>query len=143
MFLGSDIIEFVNKIINSKEIKDEQIANNLKEFVNYLKLTKMADEQTLKCLNSILSCLPEIINLKNKIGYLDINIILGEKEKLNMDKSDEKQAKNKVKQYEQKHYNHYHKGTSDPCGVSSRVSSPCGVSSSSSDSCCSCVYSFI
>lgn len=136
MFLGSDIIEFVNKIINSKEIKDEQIANNLKEFVNYLKLTKMADEQTLKCLNSILACLPEIINLKNKIGYLDINIILGENEKLNMDKSDEKKAKNKVKQYEQKHYTHYHKGTSSPCGGSSSTSDPCGCSSRTTNSRC-------
>jgi len=135
MFLGSDILEFINKIINSKEIKDEQIMKNLKEFVNYLKLTKMADENTLKCLNSILACLPEIINLKNKIGYLDINIILGEKEKLNIDKSDEKNAKNKVKQYEAKHYNHYHESTSSPCGGSSSSSDPCGCSRTTNSRC--------
>ena len=53
-----------------------------------------------------------------------------------MDKSDEKKAKNKVKQYEQKHYNHYHKGTSSPCGGSSITSDPCSSSSRTTNSRC-------
>jgi len=116
MFLGSDIIEFVNKIINIKEVKEEEILTNLKGFVNYLKLTKMADDQTLKCLNHILDCLPEIIRLKNKIGYLDVNMLFKEEEKNNITKSDEKKAKEIVKKYEEKHYHHYHQSSSSSCG---------------------------
>ena len=123
MFLGTDIIEFINKIINSEEIKGEEIANNLKEFDNYLKLTKMADEKTLACIEQVINCLPEIINLKNKIGYLDINILLKEQDKEEIKKSDKRNVKQKTKKYEEKHYIHYQDSSADPCGCSSGTSS--------------------
>lgn len=120
MFLGSDIIEFINKIIDSKETQNDDKIQNIKQFKEYLRLTKMADEETLKCIDKILKCMPEILILKQKLGSFDLNTILKE-EKVKIEKTDQAKAKKLVKSYEDRHYNHYQTSSSDACGASSRV----------------------
>ena len=119
MFLGSDILDFINKIIDLKDTKTEEKVKLIKEFKNYLKLTKMADEQTLSCVDKVVSCLPEICTFKEKMGFFDLNMILKE-DKEKIEKNDETRAKKLVRTYEEKHYKHYQSDTSDSCGSSSR-----------------------
>lgn len=119
MFLGSDILDFINKIIDLKDTKTDEKVKLIKEFENYLKLTKMADDQTLKCVDKVVNCLPEICSLKEKMGFFDLNMVLKE-DKETIEKNDESRAKKKVKKYEEKHYHHYQTNTSDSCGSSSR-----------------------
>lgn len=119
MFLGSDILDFINKIIDLKDTKTEKKVKLIKEFKNYLKLTKMADEQTLSCVDKVVSCLPEICTFKEKMGFFDLNMILKE-DKEKIEKNDETRAKKLVRTYEEKHYKHYQSDTSDSCGSSSR-----------------------
>ena len=131
MFLGNDVVDFINKIINCEDSQNQNKLKNIEEFSNYLRLTKMADEETLKCVDKIINCLPEILKLKEKIGYFDVNTILNE-EKEKIDEVDQKKAKQIVKVYEEKHYHHYHDNSSSPCGSSSySTSSSCGSTSSS------------
>lgn len=120
MFLGSDILEFINKIIDLNDTKNENKTELIENFKNYLKLTKMADEETLKCIDKIIKCLPEICILKQKLGTFDLNIILKD-EQQNIEKNDQVKAKKIVKLYDEKHYHHYQTSSSDPCGCSSRV----------------------
>lgn len=131
MFLGNDVIEFINKIINSngsecqnKEEEYQTKLKNLKEFVKYLKLTKMTDQDTLKGTEKIIDCFPEIFKLKQKLGYFDVNTIL-EKEKDTIEKNDIKKAKQIIKVYEEKHYHHYSDNSSSSCGGSSTTTSRC------------------
>jgi len=131
MFLGSDIIEFVNKIINSdnseyqnKDHEYEAKLNSLKEFTKYLTLTKMTDQDTLKYVEKIIECFPEIFELRKKLGNFDINNLLNDMIK-KIDKSDQTLAKQKLKKYEEKHYNHYYESSSSSCGSSSTSTNRC------------------
>lgn len=129
MFLRNDIVEFINKIINVENINKEEIENNIKEFYKYLKLTKMADEKTLKVIDKVVDCLPQILVLKEKLGTFDINMFLNDKNNLTKTKSSQK---NNVKPTEEKHYVHYHATTpsytSSNCfSTPSRQSSNCGT----------------
>ena len=119
MFLNKDIIEFINKIINQTSISDsESIKENILKFKKYLELTKMCDKKSLEDIDVIISCADELIGLKDKIGNIDINIILKNKE--------EKQVKEKKKViikenpsqslYDEKHYHHYSFDNSSSCG---------------------------
>lgn len=119
MFLGNDILDFINKIIDLKDTKTEEKVKLIKEFKNYLKLTKMADEQTMNCVDKVVKCLPEICTLKEKMGFFDLNMILKE-DKKTIEKNDETRAKKLVRTYEEKHYKHYQSDTSDSCGSGSR-----------------------
>jgi len=117
MFLQKDIVEFINKIINVDTVKDQDVEKNIKEFYNYLRLTKMANEKTLKQVEKIVSCLPEIFALKQKIGYFDISIILNKENSIEQEKPKPKTKKKEPqKVYEEKHYHHYHETTSSSCG---------------------------
>ena len=124
MFLGTDILDFINKIIDLKDTKTDEKVKLIKEFKNYLKLTKMADEQPLNCVDKVVKCLPEICTLKEKMGFFDLNMILKE-DKEKIEKNDETRAKKLVKTYEEKHYKHYQTNTSDPCGVRSKTNDRC------------------
>jgi len=123
MFLNKDIIDFINKIINSHEVKEHDLEKNIKEFRNYLNLTKMADTKTLASVDKIIECLPEIISLKKKIGYIDIKNIL--KENSRLDSTLDDKPKQRVLQNNnlngQKHYGHYHTDSSSACGGSIRT----------------------
>ena len=126
MFLGNDIVDFINKIINfdDEQKQDQNKLKNIEDFKNYLRLTKMADEETLKCIDKIIKCLPQILELKQKLGYFDINAILkDEKEKI--EKDDQEKVKQIIKLYEEKHYHHYHSASSNSCGSSSNSRSGC------------------
>lgn len=128
MFLRNDIVDFINKIINVENIAKEEIENNIKEFYKYLKLTKMADEKTLKVIDKIIDCLPQILVLKEKLGTFDINMFLSDINNTTKNKSSQK---NTVKTNEEKHYQHYHATTpsyeSSNCGSTpSYESSNCG-----------------
>ena len=99
MFVGTDVIEFINKIINQSEVKDkEKVKQNITKFREYLKLTCMADEVTLADIDLILSCIDELMVLKSKLGIVD-----------------------------EKHYRHYSSSNNSSCGSSSpSYSSSCG-----------------
>lgn len=124
MFLGNDIIEFIDKIIEIKEITTEDKIKNIEKFRDYLELTKTVDEETLKCIEKIINCLPEIFILKQKLNSFDLNYILKE-ELENIDKKDNEKAKEFVKSYNEKHYHHYNDYSSDYCGSSSISSRSC------------------
>lgn len=111
MFLRNDIVEFINKIINVEGVNKEEIENNIKEFSKYLNLTKMADEKTLKIVNTIVDCLPQIVVLKEKLGTFDINMFLSDEKKLKNNSSKPTTEKTDVKVTDEKHYHHYHETT--------------------------------
>ena len=69
MFVGTDVIEFINKIINQSDVKDkDKVKQNITKFREYLRLTCMADEATLTDIDLILSCIDEIMIVKSKLG---------------------------------------------------------------------------
>lgn len=124
MFLGNDIIEFIDKMIDIKDISNEDKIKNIEKFREYLILTKTIDDTTLSSIDKIISCLPEILELKQKLGSFDLTSILKEEQE-NIDKNDNLKAKQVVKKYEQKHYNHYYDSSSSGCSCSSTPSRSC------------------
>ena len=65
MFERQDLIDFVGKIINQSEKKNET-KRNLEQFRSYLDLTKMADEKTLRDLDQVIDCTDELLAIKEK-----------------------------------------------------------------------------
>lgn len=119
MFLNKDIIEFINKIINQASISDsESIKENILKFKNYLELTKMCDKKSLEDIDVIINCVDELIGLKDKIGNIDINIILKNKEEKQVKEKKKVITKEKTSQslYDEKHYHHYSFDNSSSCG---------------------------
>ncbi len=119
MFLNKDIIEFINKIINQTSISDsESIKENILKFKKYLELTKMCDKKSLEDIDVIISCADELIALKDKIGNIDINIILKNKEEKQVKEKKKVIIKEKPSQslYDEKHYHHYSFDNSSSCG---------------------------
>lgn len=117
MFDEVEIIEFINRIINSENIKEQDIKHNIMKFYEYLELTQMCDEETSEKLSSIIRCLNEILILKRNLGYIDINNLLLEPEE---------QKKLVKRPKKNKHYNHYESSSSSSsCGGSTRYSSSC------------------
>lgn len=119
MFKQSDIIEFINKIINQAESKDlDRAKANIDQFCNYLKQTKMADEATVDRIIKINEHINSLMELKD-LGEIDISRYFEKTET----------PKVKQKQYEQSmspspHYRHYHNDFSS----SNSYSSSCGGS---------------
>ena len=147
MFLKNDIVEFINKIINAENIKKDEMENNIKEFCKYLKLTKMADEKTLKFVDKVVDCLPQILVLKEKLGTFDINMFLNDQEKTNKNTSKSNNKKTTVKEVEEKHYQHYHEtnlsNVTSNCGSTpSYNASNCGSTLSNETSNCGCEPSY-
>lgn len=124
MFLGNDIIEFIDKMIDIKDISNEDKIKNIEKFRDYLKLTKTIDDTTLNSIDKIISCLPEILKLKQKLGSFDLTSILKEEQE-KIDKKDNLKAKQVIKKYEEKHYHHYYDSSSSGCGCSSTPSRSC------------------
>ncbi len=119
MFLNKDIIEFINKIINQASISDsESIKENILKFKNYLELTKMCDKKSLEDIDVIINCVDELIRLKDKIGNIDINIILKNKEEKQVKEKKKVIIKEKTSQslFDEKHYHHYSFDNSSSCG---------------------------
>lgn len=125
MFKRDDLIEFVNSIINKSNQKEE-IKNNLIKFIEYLKLTKMADEETLQELENIISCIEELLIIKEKFGKCNIIKLLETKEK----EKNKTKTKTKIKKEENIHYRHYHNDY-EPSYYSSSCGSSYGGYSSS------------
>ena len=132
MFDEQKTIEFFNRIINAPEISDEEIEANVAKFHEYLSLTHMCDEKTLKKLGKIVECLHEILVIRNTIGYVDVSTLLLAEQEPQM-----RLTKKPRKTTQTKHYNHYHSSSSSGCGgnSSSSSSSSCWGSSTSSSSC--------
>ncbi len=123
MFDVEEIIEFFNRIINTSNISDQEIKVNVIKFYEYLVLTKMCDEESIKKLSKIVACLSEILAIKKAIGYIDINNLLIEpQEPKKLTKTPKKN----------RHYNHYESDGPSFCGSSSSsssYSSSCGSAS--------------
>ena len=119
MFDEQEIIEFFNRIINTPNLKDQEIKINVTKFYEYLVLTKMCEEESLTKLSKIVACLNEILSIKKTMGYIDISTLLLEPEE---QKKLVKRPQNK------KHYGHYEASSSSSCGTSVSSSS-CGSSS--------------
>ena len=125
MFVGNDVIEFINKIINQSDVKDKgQVKQNITKFREYLRLTCMTDEATLGDIDLILSCIDEIMVVKSKLGNVDVMSIFEGRE--NVDKP-RKMAKTRQSMYDEKHYRHYSSSNNSICGSDSpSYSSSCG-----------------
>lgn len=99
MFNGGDVIEFFNRIINTPELGDEEVKENVSKFYNYLCLTKMCSEEALKQLYKIVNCISEIIVIRKEIGYFDVKTLLfPKKPEDNKEVSTEAKAKPVAKQ---------------------------------------------
>lgn len=117
MFEKREIMEFINRIINAPDIEEKEVIENVTKFYEYLVLTKMCDDELLEKLSKIISCLPEILIIKNCLGYVDINILL-----LRSD-STKKLVK---KPQNKKHYGHYETSDSSSyCESLTRHTSRC------------------
>ena len=117
MFDEQEIIEFFNRIINTPNLKDQEIKINVTKFYEYLVLTKMCEEESLTKLSKIVACLNEILSIKKTMGYIDISTLLLEPEE-----------QKKLVKRNKKHYGHYESSSSSSCGSSS-YSSSCGSTS--------------
>ena len=117
MFNENDIIEFINKIINSTNT-DEGTRGNLGQFRAYLELTKMCDNDTLAKVDKVLECFDSLADLKNKLGYVDVTtLFLKPKNEKTFSKRKTQpmpQPRPRPKprpqprdDYEDKHYRHY------------------------------------
>ena len=116
MFIGNDIVMFINKIINSQK-DPEEIRENVVTFKDYLILTKMADEETIKKVELIIQCFDSIMLIKESMGYIDISQLLDNAVIKKPEKSKPKEYK-KIPQpkVEEKHYHHYVEDYSSSCG---------------------------
>jgi len=126
MFIETDIIEFINRIINSNKSNNSEIKNNIIKFRDYLVLTQMTDQETIDKVDKIISCLDSIINIKNSLGFIDISVIINAP-------TEKGKKLRKVpitqREYADKHYNHYERDNSSTscysCGSSSTSRSRC------------------
>ena len=125
MFVGTDVIEFINKIINQSDVKDkDKVKQNITKFREYLRLTCMCDEATLTDVDLILSCIDELMILKSKLGIVDVMSIFEGREET---KQPRRLAKIRQSLYDEKHYRHYSSSNNSSCGSSSSsYSSSCG-----------------
>ena len=125
MFVGTDVIEFINKIINQSDVKDkDKVKQNITKFREYLRLTCMCDEATLTDIDLILSCIDELMILKSKLGIVDVMSIFEGREET---KQPRRLAKTRQSLYDEKHYRHYSSSNNSSCGSSSSsYSSSCG-----------------
>ena len=128
MFDKKSVMEFIKRIIE-KESNEEKAIKLIEEFKENLKLTKMADDNSLNQIDIILKDLPAAYRLGKLFG--DEKIVTKEKQK----------TKQKKKKYEDRHYNNYH-SKSTPSYSNSRASydyscsTSCGGGSSSYSSSC-------
>ena len=126
MFIETDIIEFINRIINSNKSNNSEIKNNIIKFRDQLVLTQMTDQETIDKVDKIISCLDSIINIKNSLGFIDISVIINAP-------TEKGKKLRKVpitqREYADKHYNHYERDNSSTscysCGSSSTSRSRC------------------
>ena len=126
MFIETDIIEFINRIINSNKSNNSEIKNNIIKFRDYLVLTQMTDQETIDKVDKTISCLDSIINIKNSLGFIDISVIINAP-------TEKGKKLRKVpitqREYADKHYNHYERDDSSTscysCGSSSTSRSRC------------------
>ena len=114
MFEKEEIMEFIDRIINTEKIDEKDVIQNVTKFYEYLVLTKMCDEDTLGKIYRIISCINEIMVIRKTMGYIDINSLL-------LPKEEQKKLVKKPKK--NRHYDHYE--TSIPISYSSS----CGSSS--------------
>ena len=121
-----NIIEFINRIINSPKGNNKDIKNNIILFRDYLALTQMTDQGTIDKVDKIIACLDSILNIKNNLGFIDIATIINAP-------TEKGKRLRKVpitqQEYVDKHYNHYHSScgttTVDSCGSSYSSRSRC------------------
>ena len=134
MFVGTDVIEFINKIINQSDVKDKQLVKqNITKFREYLRLTCMADEATLTDIDLILSCIDELMVVKSKLGNVDdMSIFEGREETKTQSR---RLAKTRQSSYDEKHYRHYQRDYTSTCSSTSSRSSSCGSTPAYSSSC--------
>jgi hypothetical protein len=125
MFVGTDVIEFINKIINQSDVKDkDKVKQNITKFREYLRLTCMCDETTLTDIDLILSCIDELMVVKSKLGIVDVMSIFEGREET---KQPRRLAKTRQSLYDEKHYRHYSSSNNSSCGSNSpSYSSSCG-----------------
>lgn len=120
MFVEKNIIEFVSKIIDESN-GDEKLKENITQFKDYLRLTKMGSEQAISWIEQVVDCLPEIMLLRKKVKSFDIAALIP------FEGQEKVKTKQKTRQsvYEEKHYHHYESSSSDNCGSSSSANRRC------------------
>ena len=134
MFVGTDVIEFINKIINQSDVKDKgQVKQNITKFREYLRLTCMADDITLSDIDLILSCIDELMIVKSKLGNVDVMSIFEGREETKT--QPRRLAKTRESMYDEKHYRHYKRDYTSTCSSTPSYSSSCGGSGPTYRSC--------
>ena len=127
MFVEPDVIEFINRIVNAEGEKKE-VRTNIIKFRDYLVLTKMTDNETIKKVDKVIQCLDSLLSIKAAIGVVDVETII------NAPNTERGKSLKKVPitqaRYADKHYNHYESSSSSSCGTSSSSCYTCGASSS-------------
>lgn len=132
MFNETNIIEFINKIINESNEDEKELKNNIEKFKEYLILTKMSNLRITEWINQVIICLPELFALKKKIKNVDISSLIDINEikvsEENISKEDRKKLTKKLngKINIEKHYHHYEtSSTSSYCGGGSTTRNGC------------------
>lgn len=136
MFEREDVVLFINKIINGDTANRDVIKRNIRQFSEYLQLTKMTTDESLKDLEQLMDCLDEILSLKEKMGVCDITTMFALKDENKdtikvLEKVKEEPTYKVLKEdsYREKHYNHYYSSprytSSSSCSGGGGVRSSC------------------
>ncbi len=143
MFKYNEIVEFFNRIINVPDLEDEEVKGNIVKFYEYLELTRMCDDESLKRLSRVISCLDELLSIKRKMGYVDTRSLLSstQQEMTLQEPTYEQEEPTQEPTYEHEgtikltkkpkpldlpnHYRHIRRASSGNCGVT-ETSSNCG-----------------
>lgn len=132
MFNETNIIEFINKIINESNEDEKELKNNIEKFKEYLILTKMSNLRITEWLNQVIICLPEILVLKKKLNNINVSSLIDINEikvsEENISKEDRKILTKKFNEKIniEKHYHHYEtSSTSSNCGGGSTTRRGC------------------
>lgn len=132
MFDKNDVQEFITKIIEKTDKANiENAKDSINKFIEYLKLTTMCDEDTIKAISNVACCLEELINIKEKTGSFDIAYMFNINNDQEKSGGEIKRNQVKIKQrkfedpYQEKHYGSY-----VPTEHNHVVSICCGGSSS-------------
>lgn len=102
MFNNDSVLSYIKKILEKSSSQEEGISL-IKDFRKYLELTKMADDETLEYVDSLIEAVPSFYNLSS---VLDKDELLGVLDS-SVNDTPKKKTKSKKKTYEDRHYDNY------------------------------------
>ena len=127
MFEVENLNEFINRMFDNSIKSKSDVKEGLSTFKKYLEDTSMCDDDYLKMLNKIIECSHELLELKKKMGNLDVVFFV--EHTLN------NQTKTVVPKQRKKSPPKNRNIVSDACGLGSSSGNRYGSTSIYSDSC--------